>query len=309
MSAISGVVPVVPTPFVPSSEEVDLPALRGLVDFAVRAEAAAICLPAYGSEYYKLTESERLEVVEVAVDQADGRLPVMAQCNHGSARVAASFAERNARAGAAVVSFALPRQFALPEADLLDHARSVCDSVEVPVLMQDWNPAGSAVGAEFCAALADSCSNFRYVKLEEPRMGPSVRAIIAATKGRVGVFEGWGGLYVMELAPAGISGIMPGLAMADVFVRAWRHLRAGDTTKAFAEFQTLVPWLAFALSDMEFFNALEKRLLVARGLLEHTTLRKPTVTIDADTLAYADFLASRLINASAREGVRARQGR
>ena len=87
MKAISGVVPNRPRRrSCPVSEAIDTAALRGLVDFAVEAEAAAICLPAYGSEFYKLTEPERLEVVEVAVDQAGGRLPVMAQCNHGSAR-------------------------------------------------------------------------------------------------------------------------------------------------------------------------------------------------------------------------------
>ena len=94
MKSISGVVPIVPTPFVPGSEDIDTAALRRLVDFAVDAEAAAICLPAYGSEFYKLTDQERLDVVEVAVDQAGGRLPVMAQCNHGSAQGAAALARR-----------------------------------------------------------------------------------------------------------------------------------------------------------------------------------------------------------------------
>ena len=37
------------------------------------------------------------------------------------------------------------------------------------------------------------------------------------------------------------------------------------------------------------------RLLVARGLLQHPTLRTPTVTIDTDSLAYADFLIAQLL--------------
>ena len=294
MKNISGVVPIVPTPFVPETEAVDAAALRRLVDFAVEAEAAAICLPAYGSEFYKLTEPERLQVVEVAVDQAGGRLPVMAQCNHGSAQGAADLARQNADIGAEVISFALPRQFPLTDDDQFDYARSVCDAVSAPVLIQDWNPSGSSVGADFCAKLAEMCPNFRYIKLEEPRMGPKVRAIIAATDGRVEVFEGWGGLYMLELVPTGIVGIMPGLALTDVLVRAWRLAVAGKAAEALAAFEPLVPWLAFGLSDMEFFNALEKRLLAARGLLEHPTLRNPTVTIDEDSLAYADFLIAQL---------------
>ena len=301
MNTISGVVPIVPTPFVPGSEDIDTAALRRLVDFAVDAEAAAICLPAYGSEFYKLTDQERLDVVEVAVDQAGGRLPVMAQCNHGSAQGAAALARRNTEVGAEVVSFALPRQFPLTDGDQFDYARAVCDAVSAPVLIQDWNPSGSSVGAEFCAKLAAVCPNFRYIKLEEPRMGPKVRAIIEATDGRVDVFEGWGGLYMLELVPTGIVGIMPGLALTDRLVHAWRLAVAGEAAQALAAFEPLVPWLTFGLSDMEFFNALEKRLLVALGLLDHATLRNPTVTIDADSLAYADFLIARLMANSPEE--------
>ncbi|MCY4122280.1 MAG: hypothetical protein OXG72_15320 [Acidobacteria bacterium] len=166
------------------------------------------------------------------------------------------------------------------------------------MLIQDWNPSGGSIGAEFCAELAEVCLNFRYNKLEEPRMGPKVRAIIEATGGRVEVFEGWGGLYMLELAPTGIVGIMPGLALTDRLVPSWRLAVAGQAAKALAAFEPLVPWLAFGLSDMEFFNAPEKRLLVARGLLQHATLRNPTVTIDADSLAYADFLIGRLVQGS-----------
>ena len=171
------------------------------------------------------------------MDQAAGRLPLMAQCNHGSAKGAAELARQNADIGAEVISFALPRQFPLTDDDQFEFARTVCDAVGTPVLIQDWNPSGSSVGAEFCAKLADVCPNFRYIKLEEPRMGPKVRAIIEATGGRVEVFEGWGGLYMLELVPTGIVGIMPGLALTDVLVRAWRLAAAGESAEALAAFE------------------------------------------------------------------------
>ena len=302
MSVLSGVVPVVPTPFVDLSEEVDVAALRDLIDFAVQAEVSAVCLPAYGSEFYKLTDQERIDVIEAAVSQAAGRLSVVAQCNHGSAKVAASFAARSVRAGAAVISVALPRQFVLTESDLLAYACTVCDAVDVPVLVQDWNPAGQAVGPEFCTKLADACPNFCYIKLEEPRMGPKVRTIAAATAGRVGVFEGWGGLYMLELAPAGVVGVMPGLSLADRLVQVWRMAASGSGTQALELFEPLVPWLGFALSDMEFFNAFEKRLLVARGVLASATMRSPTITVDPDTLRYGDLLMARLLDDLERPG-------
>jgi 2-keto-3-deoxy-L-arabinonate dehydratase len=54
--SLRGGVPIVPTPFT-DREEVDHEALEGLV--AVSAGVKGVCLPAYGSEFYKLTEQER----------------------------------------------------------------------------------------------------------------------------------------------------------------------------------------------------------------------------------------------------------
>ena len=64
---IDGIVPIIPTPF-DVDEEIDWAVLRGLLDFAAPAEVEAVCLPAYDSEFYKLTEAERRETVIVAAE-------------------------------------------------------------------------------------------------------------------------------------------------------------------------------------------------------------------------------------------------
>src|SRR5438445_12340628 len=110
---LRGVVPVIPTPF-RADESIDFAGLAQCVRFAVRQGIKAICLPAYGSEFYKLTEAERLQVIEKALEAAEGRILVVAQSNHPSARAAAGLARRHQEMGARVISFALPRQFALP---------------------------------------------------------------------------------------------------------------------------------------------------------------------------------------------------
>ena len=292
---ITGIVPVIPTPFDATGEKIDFDALGGLVEFALKSNAAAVCLPAYGSEFYKLTEAERHRLVEAAIAAASGRLPVIAQCNHGSPQVAATFAQRYVEAGADVVSIALPRLFPLPEAELIDFARVVCRAVPAPVLVQDFNPAGSTVGADFCRELHAQCSNFLYIKLEEPHMGAKVKAIREATADWVAVLEGWGGLYTLELLSAGIRGVMPGLSVTDVLAEVWRLGVAGRMDEAFELFAPLTVWLAFALTDMEIFNVLEKRLLVKRGVLEEPATRPATQRLSTDLLTHADFLAAQVV--------------
>lgn len=289
MVEIDGIVPIVPTPFHPDGS-VDDESLRRVVEYCVREGASAVCLPAYASEFYKLSEAERLEVVRVAVDQARGRLPVIGQANHPSARVAVELARRMEDAGADMVSMAAPRVFGLAEADLLRYFREVCRGIRGPLLIQDFNPGGATVGAEFARQLVEECPNFRYLKLEDPMMGPRIRAILQATGGRVGVLEGWGGMYMLELVSCGICGVMPGVPLLRVMNRVYREGKAGNRAAAYAAFQTILPFIVFSLQHMEVFLHVEKRLLHAMGLIAAPHVREATIRLDPDTEEYAAWL-------------------
>ncbi|HEY3080457.1 MAG TPA: dihydrodipicolinate synthase family protein [Chloroflexota bacterium] len=302
MTEIDGIVPVVPTPFRAEDEALDLDALDGLIEFAASLDVSAVCLPAYAGEFYKLSEAERFQVVERAVRSSRGRVAVMAQSNHPSARHAAAIARRNEELGAELISFAVPRVFGLPEGDLLDYCRTVCRAVTGPVLIQDFNPGGPTVGAEFCARLREACPNFRWVKLEEPLLGPKVVAIREATGDEVGVLEGWGGMYLLDLLPSGIRGCIPGLGVADLLARVWRLGRAGEVAAALDLFEAVLPQIVFGLQHLEVFLHLEKRLLVERGVLRDPTVRRPTYTPDPAVLAYGDLLNRRVVAAARRLG-------
>jgi 4-hydroxy-tetrahydrodipicolinate synthase len=292
---IDGVVPVIPTPF-HEDETIDYKALAACVHFAVDCGVSAVCLPAYGSEFYKLSEAERGKVVETAVAAAGGRLPVIGQSNHPSAKLAAEIAVANEARGVDLISFALPRQFALGENDLLAYAEKICSAVKRPVLIQDFNPGGVTIGPEFCRRLADRCPTFRYTKLEEPMMAAKVLAVREATGDRVGVLEGWGGLYMLELFDLGIRGVMPGVGMADLMQQVWNFLRQGQTTEAWALYEKLAPHIIFSLQNFELFTWLEKDLLARRGVIpaESAYLRSATYTPDEHTRRHGQKLNARI---------------
>ncbi|MSR58125.1 MAG: dihydrodipicolinate synthase family protein [Planctomycetaceae bacterium] len=295
---LRGVVPIIPTPF-RDDESIDLQGINSCVEFAVRCGVCAVCLPAYGSEFYKLTEAERRLVVETAIKAAARRVGIIAQSNHPSASCAADLARRHEELGADLISFAIPRLFALPAADLLDYCRTVCRAVQRPVLIQDFNPGGPTVGAEFARALHDECPNFRYLKLEEPLMSGKVRAIREATQDQIGVLAGWGGMYLLDLIPSGICGLMPGLGPADLLQKIWQLGTGGQVDAALDLFEHLLPQLVFSLQSMELFLCLEKRLLALRQVLNESNIhvRRPTWTPDAEALAHGDFLNRRVLAA------------
>ncbi|HSS97028.1 MAG TPA: dihydrodipicolinate synthase family protein [Terriglobales bacterium] len=298
---LTGVVPIIPVPF-DEAENIDEEALRGLVDFAVGRGFSAICLPAYGSEFYKLSEAERIHVVQVAVNQAAGRTLVVAQSNHISSRIALSMARTHIENGADMISLALPRQFALTENDLLAYVQPILKGVNVPCLIQDFNPGGPTVGADFAVKLLAECPNFEYLKLEEALLAKKVRAIRAATNDQVGILEGWGGLYMMELIPAGICGVMPGLALGDMLQRTFDLRKSGKDAEAFSLYQKILPQLVFALQNMELFLYHEKRLLQARGCLRDARCRNAALMPDADAIHYIDEINAELLREMAKGG-------
>jgi len=109
---LDGIVPIIPTPF-NVEEQIDWRTMRQLLEFAGSVAVSAVCLPAYASEFYKLSNDERCELIALAVKHLDGRVPVIAQANSVSAAHAVELARFAQDAGAAAVAIAVPRQFAV----------------------------------------------------------------------------------------------------------------------------------------------------------------------------------------------------
>ena len=286
---LRGVVPVVPTPFGPD-ESIDFESLASVVDWIAGRGLAGMCLPAYGSEFYKLAEAERDQVVRAAVEANGGRVPVVAQANHASSRIAADLARRYSEMGADVISFAIPRQFGSSQADIVEYCATVAAATPRPILIQDFNPGGPTMGEALASELHSRCGNFRFVKLEDPMMVDRLIAIRSATGGQVGILEGWGGLYMLEGLAAGIDGIMPGAAVADLLDSVFTAARSPSRARAHDLFGALMPYISFGLQDFELFLHIEKRTLARRGLIASPTVRALSHTPSPAVSAHIDFL-------------------
>ena len=125
---------------------------------------------------------------------------------------------------------------------------------------------------------------------------PKFEAIIKATQGKVGLLEGWGGLYMLELIPIGIVGVMPGLGVSDILQKIFDLRKAGENEKAFDLFEKVMPQIFFSLQNMELFHYAEKELLMARGVLTNSNVRKARYKPDASSVSYIKELNKRIIS-------------
>jgi dihydrodipicolinate synthase/N-acetylneuraminate lyase len=292
---IDGIVPIIPTPF-HEDESVDTKSLGSLVEFAHAAGACAVCLPAYASEFYKLSDAERRRVVEVAVGAAAGKIPVIGQVNYPSLRQAIEASQYAENAGAAAIAAAVPRMFGMTEKDLLRHFDRLLAAINIPLIIQDFNPGGPTISPAFILELHRAHSHFRYVKLEDPLMGAKVRAIREITQDEVGVIEGWGGMYMMELVPAGICGVMPGLGLTDLLAQVFRLIKQGLRDQAYPIFQGVLPQIVFCLQHMELFHQAEKMLLHSRGVLHQLAVRELQMELDESDREYITYLNTQVLN-------------
>jgi dihydrodipicolinate synthase/N-acetylneuraminate lyase len=299
---LQGIVPIIPTPFT-ANQEIEWENLRALVDFACASGAGAMCLPAYASEFYKLSEGEKRRAISEAVQQASGRIPVVGQVNTFSAKQATETALDAQRAGANAVSVSVPRLFPLGERDLHRYFDRILSAIDIPLLIQDFNPGGPTVSLDFIASLHRAHPHFRYIKLEEPMMASKVEAIVQKTSSEVGVLEGWGGMYMLELIPAGICGVMPSLGAADVLALVFRMAKQRQMDKAYEAFRDVLPFIVFSLQNLELLHHAEKLLLAARGIIKDAYVRDASLEPDPHDRQHMLFLNGKVLEALDRLGL------
>ena len=72
---------------------VDYPALRRLIDWHIQEGTDCICVVGTTGESPTVTVEEHCEIIRVAVQQAAGKVPIMAGCGANSTKEAIELAE------------------------------------------------------------------------------------------------------------------------------------------------------------------------------------------------------------------------
>lgn len=288
---LRGIIPVLATPF-RADESMDEDSLRKEVDFCIERGAVALCAPAFGSEYYKLSDQERLEVARVVVSQCERRVPVFVNVGTSSVRSTVEFCAQAESIGADGVMVAAPRAVPLGASELKGFFERVCRAVRVPVMLQDVDFTGSGLAVDFFVDLAGRCPNLQFVKLENALPGAKCKEIIRLSSGRVSVFYGWAGLRLFDGLAHGVCGFMPGAALVDVYATIMRLHDSGQIENAKSLFYRLLPFLVFALEHLELFIWMEKRVLMKRGVIDSDRLREPTLHLDDAYQEQAEELVS-----------------
>jgi len=224
-----GIIPPVSTPLT-ERFEVDEASLRRLIAFLLDGGVSGLFMLGSTSEAVFLTDAQRARVIEIALDAAAGRVPVLAGIIDMTTGRCLEHARVAERLGADALVLTAPFYMTPSQGEIVEHFRMVRAAVDLPILAYDIPVAvHSKIERQTVLDLArervivgvkDSSgneANFRQLALDRP------------TLPRFYLFTG-SELLVDLAVYVGASGAVPGLANVDPhgFVRLYRAAYAGD---------------------------------------------------------------------------------
>jgi 4-hydroxy-tetrahydrodipicolinate synthase len=252
------------------------------------------------SEILRLSSEEREQLAEAACRFGRERGVVIISVGAESSRVAERFAKHAERAGADAVMAIPPVCVGVGEGELVAYYRRIIEALRIPVIVQDASGyVGRPMSIGMQARLLEEFGPDRVLfKPEATPIGPKLSELREATGGRARVFEGTGGIALVDSFRRGIVGTMPGADLIRGLVPLWRALEGGDTAKADRIHGPLAALISMQTS-LDGFLAVEKHLLVRQGVFKNAIVRGPVgFRLDEETRGEVDRLFDRMIEAA-----------
>jgi 2-keto-3-deoxy-L-arabinonate dehydratase len=241
----------------------DQQAVRRQVQAFVDNGAHGMAVLGLGTEVTKLSDNERRQLVDWVAEELGGRLPLAVTVNAPDVDSQIEFAKFAQSRGASWVILQPPPDRGVPEDFFVRFFGAVADRVELPVAIQNA-PEYLGVGLTPAGirALAQNHPNFRILKGEGAAL--VIRQVIEETGGRVTVFNGRGGLELIDNLRAGCAGMIPASDSFDHQARIYDLMRAGAEAQAEAIYRDVLPAIVFVMQSLDTLQTYGKRVAAIR---------------------------------------------
>ena len=297
MPLFTGVVPPVVTPL-NENFEVDYASFTRVIDHLLEGGVHGLFVLGSTSEVVFHDEATRVKIIEHAVKQVNGRVPVLAGTIDPTTDRVIKHARAAQAAGVQGVVVTAPFYTRTNQAETIDHFRYVRDALDVPVIAYDIpvcvhiklerNTTVTLAREGTIAGLKDSSGddgNLRYV--------------LADMAGHPDFFGMTGSEIVVDSALAmGAHGVVPGLGNVDPvgYVKLWNLCRAGDFAAARAEQERLCRLFEMVRISLGRTSAGSagvgafKAAMRSLGVIASNTMARPQRTLNADEAAQIDII-------------------
>ncbi len=294
---ITGVLPVFQTPY-HDDDTIDVATLEKEIDWLFEQGSDGIVM-AMVSEILRLDQQERQQLAELAVRFTKGRGSVTISVGAESTRTAVQLSKHAEEIGATALMAIPPVSIAPLEDELFRYYEAIVQATTIPIVVQDASGyVGRPMSIAFQAHLLEVFGPDRILyKPEATPIGPRLSLLRDATQGRGHIFEGTGGIALVDSYRRGIQGTMPGSDLIRGIVALWKALQAGDERRTY-QLSLPISSIVALQHSLDAFLSIEKYLLVKQGVFKNTRVRGPVASIpDRETLAEVDRLFDVLTSA------------
>ena len=143
MKKLKGTMVVMVTPFTESGE-VDEKGFRKNIDWYISEGIHGVICTGSTSEFANLTVDELKKVIDIAVNQTNGRVPVMAGTAANSTRATIDLTSHALKAGADAALIVSPFYGLPTQEELFQHFKAIAETVDIPIMLYN-NPFYSGV--------------------------------------------------------------------------------------------------------------------------------------------------------------------
>jgi 4-hydroxy-tetrahydrodipicolinate synthase len=249
MSGLTGLLVALVTPFTADGESVDDGALRRLVEHTVVSGAHGLVSGGSTGEFAAQTGAERRHVLETVLDQAAGRVPVLAHTGAMTTREAIALSRHAEESGAAALMVVAPYYEPLSVAEIKAYYRDIAAATSIDIMIYNLPVAtGVNLRPEDIADLASGHQNIRYVKDTSSNFSQGIR-LVHDYGDVISTFVGDDTFYFAALVE-GASGSVNGAGnfIPAELVSIYESVRAGDVAAAAREWERVFPVMRFLVS-------------------------------------------------------------
>lgn len=228
---LKGIIPPLVTPFT-ADETIDEAALRANVRFMMRKGVHGICLGGSTGEGHTLSTEELARSIEIACEEVDGSIPVVAGIIANSTRKAIEMATAVSKFDVAALQVTPVHYVFKPDDDATyAHFKRMTEAVDLPVLIYNvvpWN----YLSPKLLVRLMEGLPGIIGVKQSAGDLKLMADLMISIPEGKL-VFTAVDALLYASFAMGAHGTIAANpAAVPGVCVTLWNAVQAGDHAKA-----------------------------------------------------------------------------
>lgn len=253
--------------FFDRQERLDRTAMRAQVDACVGVGVDAITVLGLATEGTKLSLAERLALIDWTAQDVAGRVPLGITISGQSVAEQIGMVRSAEAAGASLMILQPPMTGNYGASEYLDFFSRVMDATTRPVAIQNAPQyLGRGLTGEDIAGLMRRHANLVLIKAEGS--ATDISGLVAQSGAQLAIFNGRGGLELMENLRAGASGFILAPDLVDYAVAAMKQFDQGDEAAASAFYARMAPAIVFVMQSIETLICYGKRLFAARAGLD-----------------------------------------